>query len=179
MKKGPFKVLSTRKVYKNPWITVREDTVMRPGGGQGLYGVVDYGKGVSIVALSDTMEVFLVKEYYYAIEEYGIQLPSGGIEEKEMPIDAAKRELVEETGGVGKTWYELGFVHPLTMALRSPAYLYLALDVKQKGKGEEHIDVIKVPFAKAYHMVLENKIVHAPSCVAILKAKIFLETLKK
>lgn len=172
-------MLSTKKIYKNPWITVREDTVVHPGGKEGLYGVVDYGKGVSIVALNENNDSFLVKEYYYAIEEYGIQLPSGGVEEKEMPIDAAKRELLEEIGGVASTWYELGFVHPLTMALRSPAHLYLALGTRQKGKPEEHIDVVRVPFGKAYQMVVDNEIVHAPSCVAILKAKIFLETLKK
>lgn len=62
MKKGPYRVLSSKIAYKNPWIKIREDKVMRPDGKKGVFGVIDYGSGVSIVALSKKREIYLVRE---------------------------------------------------------------------------------------------------------------------
>ena len=169
-------MLSTRSIYKNPWIKVREDKIIRQNGREGIFGVVDYGSGVSIVALDANKQIYLVKEYYYAIERYGLQVPSGGIDKKETPLKAAKKELLEETGLKANRWVELGFVNPLTMILKSPAYLFLAFDLVREQKGEADIVVVTMPFQSAYQMVLDSKITHAPSCVAILKAKIYLDS---
>ncbi len=177
MKKGPYKVLSSKTVYKNPWMSVREDKVIYKGKEKSL-GIVDYKPGVSVVALDAEDNIYLIKEYYYAISEYGIQVPSGGVEKNQTSLDAAKEELLEETGLTGKKWISLGFIHPLTFMLNCPADLFLAFDLKQKGKPEKGIELLKIPFDEAYQMVIENKIVHAPSIVSILKAKIWLENNK-
>lgn len=173
MKKGPYKILSSKTVYKNPWIKVIEEKVEKDGK-EGVFGVIDYGKGISVVALNEKRDIYLVREYYYAIESYGLQTPSGAINKNETPLEAAKRELLEESGLTSDKWIELGMVHPLTMALRSPAYLFLALDVKKQAKGEV-VEVVTMPFDKACEMVLKSEINHAPSCIAILKANIWLE----
>lgn len=175
MKKGPYEVTHSSWVYKNPWIEVREDKVLGPGSKQGTFGVIDYGSGVSVVALDSRKNVYLVKEYYYAIEQYGLQVPSGGIDHKETSLEAAKRELKEETRIIAKKWVELGFTHPLTMILKSPAYLFLAIDLESKGSVEKGIKIVKTPFDKAYEMVLSSEINHAPSCLAIMKAKVYLD----
>lgn len=175
MKKGPYKVLSSKIVYKNPWIRIIEDKVVKPGGEEGVFGVIDYGKGVTIAAINRKKEIYLVKEYYYAIEDYALQLPSGAIDKKEASLSAAKRELLEETGLTSTKWVELGMIHPLTMILRSPAYLFLALNAEESERREAGIEILKVPFEKAYDMVLKNQIVHSGSVVAILKAKIWLD----
>lgn len=172
--KGPYKILSSKTVYKNPWIKVIEDQVQKDGK-IGVFGVVDYGKGVSIAALNKKKEIYLIREYYYAIEEYALQVPSGAIDKKETSLSAAKRELLEETGLVSDNWIELGMIHPLTMILKSPAYLFLALNVKEKAQKENEIETVKIPLEKAYKMVMKNQIVHSGSVVAILKAKIWLE----
>lgn len=88
---------------------------------------------------------------------------------------AAKRELSEEVGLTSNNWVELGMIHPLTMILRSPAYLFLALDARESKQTEKDIEIVKIPFEKAYKMVLDNQIVHSGSVVAILKAKIWLD----
>lgn len=178
MKKGPYEVISSSQVYKNPWIEVREDKVLGPDGKQGTFGVIDYGSGVSIVALDSRKNIYLVREYYYAIEQYGLQVPSGGIDEKETPLETAKRELKEETGITAKKWAELGFTNPLTMILKSPAYLFLAFNLEDNGIVEKGIEIVKTPFDKAYEMVLSSEINHAPSCLAIMKAKVYLDNNK-
>lgn len=178
MKKGPYEVISSSQVYKNPWIEVREDEVIGLDGKQGTFGVINYGSGVSIAALDSQKNIYLVKEYYYAIEQIGLQVPSGGIDDKETPLEAAKRELKEETGITAKKWVGLGFTNPLTMILKSPAYLFLALDLENKGSGEKGIEIVKTPFDKAFEMVLSSEINHAPSCLAIMKSKVYLDNNK-
>ncbi len=171
MRKGPYQVISSTVVYKNPWIEVREDKVKTDDGNDGLFGTIDYGSGLTIVAVNAKREVYLVKEYFYVLEEYGLQLPSGGIDEGETPLEAAKRELREETGVVAKQWHELGFIHPLTMILKSPAYLFLAMETEEQNQTDRTTTPMKMLFDDAYELMLKNEITHAPSCMALVKAK--------
>lgn len=167
--KGPYKVLSSKTVYKNPWIEIVEENVTKPDGKKGFFGVINYQPGVQVLAVGNDNQIYLVYEYHYAIDSYDYQLPAGGIDKKETPLEAAKRELLEETGLTAKKWKEFGYVHPLTMILNSPAHFFIAQDLKQVKKPESK--VVKMPFEKAYQMVLDNKIIHGPSCAQILKAK--------
>jgi 8-oxo-dGTP pyrophosphatase MutT (NUDIX family) len=178
MKKNPYKVLSSKKIYKNPWIEVVEDKVIRPDGTEGVFGTVKQGEGVIIVAVNPKKEVYLIKEYYYALGEYGVQTPAGKVEKGETPLQAARKELREETGITAKKWISLGKVHPLTMIIKSPQHLYLALETREGEKEEDEIEVVVTPLEKAYEMVLNGKIAFAPSCVAIIKAKEYLDSNK-
>lgn len=175
MKKGIYEIIESRVMYKNPWIEVKEEHVIGPNGKASIFGTIDYGSGVSVLALDNNRNIFLIREYYYVLERYGVQLPSGGIENGETALDAAKKELLEETGLIADTWQDLGITDPLTMIIKSPAYLFLATNLKTRGDEEEGITVIKKTFEEAYQMVLDSKITHGPSCVAILKAKAYLE----
>ncbi len=168
-------LLSSETKYKNPWIQVIEEKVIRPEGKEGLFGIIYYGRGNSTVALDAEENIYLVKEYYYAVEEYGIQVPSGDIAEHETPVQGAQRELLEEIGATSENWTELGYVNPLTMILKSPAYLFLAQGIQIKNEPEAGVELTKLPFEEACRMVLDSKITHAPSCVAILKAKAYLQ----
>jgi len=175
MKKGPYEVLSSEVKYKNPWITVTEEKVIKPDGKEGVFGIVDYGSGVSVVAINKSKEIYLIREYCYSLEEYGIQLPAGAIDNNEEPLTAAKRELAEETGIISNNWIDLGISNPLTMILKSPAYLFLALNTDEVGRPEAGIEVIKKPFDEAVEMVLRSEITHAGSCNAILRASFYLK----
>lgn len=175
MKKGPYEVLSAEEKYKNPWITVTEEKVIRPDGKEGIFGVVDYGKGVTVAALDSDNNIYLVKEYYYALETYALQLPSGDIAEGESPQQAAQRELLEEAGAVASEWTDLGMTNPFTMIIRSPAYLFLARGTRKQQEPEPETELVVVPFEEAYRMVMESTITHGPSCIAILKTKLLLE----
>lgn len=169
MKRGPYEITSVKEIYKNPWITVHEDTIIRPNGEEGIYGVVEYSPGVAVVALNNKNEVYLVREYAYAINEYNTSIPSGGVDANETPLDAAKRELKEEAGVVADDWIDLGYVNPFTMIIKGPQYLFMAKNALIESEHEEEFEVLTVPFADAYQMVMESKINHAGSCVAILK----------
>lgn len=179
-KRGPYTITSSKQIYKNPWIEVVEDKVIRPDGSEGIFGIVDYVSGMSIVALDEHEQIFLAKEYYYVLGQDGIQTPTGGIDEGETAIEAAKRELLEETGCESDTWIDLGLVNPFTMIIKSPTPLFLALNTREKLKQPQDklVSKVKVPFKKAVQMVMDGEITHAPSCVAILKAKLYLDEQK-
>lgn len=169
-------------MYKNPWIRVREDSVIRPDGTRGIFGVIEMKTGSSVLALTDNNQVYLVKEYKYGIGKYSTELMSGALEDKETPLAAAKRELKEEIGLKASRWINLGVINPFTTVVHSPNYLFLALGVKEGNgspDGGEVLQILKVPFQKAVDMVLYGKITHAASCVLILKAWHYMKEHKK
>lgn len=177
-KKGPWTIKETIPKYKNSWIEVKEDQVIRPDGKPGIFGVVSMMPGVSVLPLDEGGFVYLTSEFHYAIEQNSIEVVSGAIDENEKSLDAAKRELEEELGIKAEEWIELGMVNPFTTVIKSPAYLFLARKLnftKTNQEGTENIKLVKIKFDKAIRMVMESKITHGPSCVLILKAKEFLK----
>lgn len=177
--KNPFEFLSRKNVYSSPWLQVYEDRVVRPGGTEGAFGIVRMKPGSSVLALTERGEACLVREYKYAVERASLELVSGGMEEGESPLEAAKRELKEELGLEARDWIDLGVVDPFTTLIDSPNYMFLALDVQQGEATPEEaevLEVLRVPFAEAVRMVMCSEITHAASCVLILKAQAYLNS---
>src|SRR3989338_10662642 len=106
IKKGPWTAIDSKIIYKNPWIVVREDIVIRPDNKKGVFGVVKMKAGVSILPLDGENNVYLTQEYHYAVERITIEAISGGIDDKEHKLDTAKRELKEETGILADEWID-------------------------------------------------------------------------
>lgn len=175
---GPWQIKESIEKYKNPWIHVREDQVIRPDGKDGIFGVVEMVSGVSILAMDAEGFVYLTKEFHYATEEFGTEVVSGAIDEDENAINAAKRELKEELGIEADEWVDLGLVNPFTTVVKSPATLFFAQSLhfsESNLEGTEKIDLIKVKFEDAVKMVMESEITHGPSCVLILKVSEYLK----
>lgn len=104
---NPFTLISTKKVYENPWISVREDSVIRPGGKEGIFGIIDMKDGVTVIAVDKENNIITTNEFAYAIDDYSLEVVSGGMDDGENPLDCAKRELEEETGYRAKEWIDL------------------------------------------------------------------------
>jgi ADP-ribose pyrophosphatase len=179
--RGPWKVKKTRVVYKNKWMSVREDSVIRPDGKSGIYGVATMLSGVGVIAIDDKMNVYLTKEYHYGIGRVTIEAVSGGIESGESKIGTARRELKEEAGLIAKNWTYLGYLHPLTSLVDMKNYLFLARNLKQiqaSPEGTEKIEIVKIPFKKAINLIKKGKIIDATTIVALLKADEYLSNKK-
>lgn len=175
--RGPWKIKSSEVKYKNPWMEVREDQVVRPDGKDGIYGVINVIGGVSVLPIDDEGNVYLTDEFHYGIGRDSIEVISGGLDDGEDPLACAKRELVEETGITAKDFVYLGETDPFTSYLNAPVYLYLARNLsfgKNNLEGSEIIRVVKMTFEEAVQMVMESKISHGGSCVLILKAAKYL-----
>jgi len=171
---GPWTRTGSRLIYKNSWLKVREDKVIGPNKKPNIFGVVEQIGGVSVVPVDAKGNVYLTKEFHYGVGRNSIEVISGGSDKGESLLDTAKRELMEETGLTAKKWTYLGVIDPLTTILSSPNHMYLAENLTQnKFTPEENeiLEIIQVPFKKAFRMVMDSKITHGASCVAILKIK--------
>ncbi|HLC51639.1 MAG TPA: NUDIX hydrolase [Candidatus Nanoarchaeia archaeon] len=176
-KNGPWVIKSTISKYKNPWIEVNEDQVIRPDGKPGIFGIVKMVPGISVLPVDESGFVYLTEEFRYAIEKDSIEAVSGGIDGCEKPLDAAKRELKEELGIHASEWIDLGIVNPFTSVVSSPAHIFLAKGLKFSKPNPEGTEIIKMKKMKivdAINSVLDNKITHGPTSVLILKAKNYL-----
>lgn len=172
--KGPYKVLSSREIYKNSWIHVREDKVIHPGGKEGIFGIIEMTRGVAILPVNAEQEVYLVREYKYGAGKEIIGLVGGTVENFETSLDAAKRELKEETGLEAQEWVNLGIFDAYENVVNSnnlPLYLALGLIEGESNPDEsERLTVLKVPLSQAIEMVLNNSITSELSGLAILMA---------
>lgn len=179
MEKNPWTKLSSSVVYRNPWITVREDQVLKPNGKPGIYGVVETRIATGVVALDDRNEVYLVGQYRYPTEMYSWEIPEGGTDPGEDPIDAIKRELREEAGVIANSWMQLGGeIHLSNCFSAERGVLFLARDLSVTETSHEDTEVIsvkRVPFREALRMVDDGTIVDGMSIMAILRAQRMLD----
>lgn len=181
-KNGRFVITDSVQKYKNPWIEVIEDQVIKPDGSPGIFGTVTMKDGISVLPMDDEKYVYLIKEFKYALGREDIEAAGGGIEDNEDSLRAAKRELKEEMGIEAEEWVDLGIVNPFTSAIKSSAKIYLAKKLafgKDNQEDTENIKVVKVKFEEAVKMVMDSVITHGPSCALILKANEHINSSKR
>jgi 8-oxo-dGTP pyrophosphatase MutT (NUDIX family) len=173
---NPWRTLSSREVYENNWIGLREDRVIRPDGEEGIYGVVHFKNlAVGVLAIEEDDSIYLVGQYRYTLERYSWEIPEGGCPDGEDPLSAAKRELEEETGLHAREWERLGEAHLSNSATDEWAVWYIARGLRQgenNPEGTEQLQVRRVPFARALEMVLSGEITDALSMLAIMQYEI-------
>ena len=174
---NPFTLISTKKVYENPWISVREDAVQRPNGSEWIFGIVSIQSGANVVIVDEKNNIYLNHEYAYGLWGYEYRIPWWGIDSWETPLEWAQREILEEVGIIAHEWISLGSFRPLTTVLDTVEHIFVARDIEHRETEHEDgevIKIIKMPYEKALEMVMNSEIVHASSVVAILKAQKYL-----
>ena len=173
--KSPWQTLGSREVYDNAWIGVREDSVIRPDGEPGIYGVVHFKNiAIGILAIEDE-SVYLVGQYRYPLGQYSWEIPEGGCSEGEDPLDAAKRELEEETGLRAETWEKMGEAHLSNSVSDELAIWFLATGLTEglhRPEGTEQLQLRRVTFQEAVEMALKGEITDAISLLAIMQYQI-------
>ena len=167
---NPWLTLGSRRVYENSWISVREDSVVRPDGEPGIYGVVHYKNTAVGVLPVENEHVYLVGQYRYPLERYSWEIPEGGCPEGEEPLEAARRELKEETGFEAGNWRRLGEAFLSNSVADEYAVWFLATDLvpgEPQNEGTEVIGVRRVPLREAVVMATDGRITDALSVLAL------------
>ena len=154
--------LSSREVYRNHWMRVREDEILRANGEKGIFGVVEKHDSAIILPIEND-RIWLVEQFRYAIQERALELPQGGWEmEIDSPEELARGELREEIGmdaaemkRLGMLWIAYGF-------LRQPQHVFLAtgLTPAQGDRDAEEHDLTAraVPIVEFERMMLDGTI---------------------
>ena len=171
--KKDWKTLKKDEIYENPWIKVEHHDVINPSGGNGIYGVVRFKNiAVGIIPVDENGMTYLVGQYRYALDEYSWEIPEGGCPKGEDPLDAAKRELLEETGLVAAK-YQVILPKFYTSNSVTDEYgiIYLATGLtqgKSNPEATENLEVKKVPLTEAIGMAKDGRINDLMSVAGLL-----------
>ncbi|MEM6297926.1 MAG: NUDIX hydrolase [Bacteroidota bacterium] len=172
METNPWKTLSSEEKYDNPWINVREDQVINPAGGRGIYGVVSFkNKAIGIIPVDSERNTYLVGQYRYALEAYSWEIPMGGGPNNLDILESAKRELKEETGFTATRWQQILHLHTSNSVTDEESFVFLAQDLtagEAAFEDTEDIRIWKLSLEEAIKLVLEGKITDAISVAGLL-----------
>ena len=177
---NPWRTLSTEVKYHNPWISVREDQVLNPGGGRGIYGVVSMkNKALGIVPVDAEGNTWLVGQYRYPLNEYSWEIPMGGGLLEHDILESAQRELKEETGLTAARWTRIARLHTSNSVTDEEGFVYLAEDLtagEVEPEETEDLRLWKLPLAEAIRMVMDDRITDGVSVAGLLKAEKVLQS---
>lgn len=169
----PWIQQSTRPIYRNPWLSLREDLVELPDGRTTIYGVVTCSECVGVLPFLDAHTVLLIKQYRYVAQRVTWEMPTGGMHAGESRQEAAQRELGEEIGyWAGKlTW--LSTFHTSKSVVDETAHLFLGEDlfrVELPPDETEFIEVRPFAFEEVLQMVLRSEITDSMTVIGVLHA---------
>lgn len=171
-KTSPWKTLSSAITYQNPWIKVVENQVINPSGNPGIYGVVHFhNKAVGVVPYEDG-HIWLVGQYRYPLDEYSWEIPEGGGTPDETALEAAERELKEETGLTATHYKPLLEMHTSNAVCDEWGIVYLATGLtagEASPEETEELQLQKVSIEAAYARVESREIKDSLSVAAIYK----------
>jgi 8-oxo-dGTP pyrophosphatase MutT (NUDIX family) len=170
---NPWQTVSTRETYANPWIRVREDQVIKPTGGPGIYGVVEYKNiAVGVIPIDECGHTWLVGQWRYCHGRYEWEIPEGGCPAGESPTEAARRELLEETGIVATT------IEPLLAGIQlsnstsnETCDIFIATGLSHTAaqpEDTEQLSVLRLPLNDAIQMARDGRIRDSVSVLALL-----------
>ncbi len=174
-----FETVSSREVHVGRILALRVDEVRMPGGATAQREVVEHLGAVAVAALDDDGNLVLIRQYRHPLGRRIWELPAGLIDHAgEDPLDAAKRELVEEVGLTAADWSVLVDVAASPGFTDETVRVYLATGlsvVDREVLGDEEADIVtrRVPLAEAVRMTLAGEVVNAAAVAGILATHAF------
>ena len=165
-------MLESKEIFNGRVIRVTLDTVRLENGNTSTREVVHHHGGACILPVDDQGNVYMVRQFRYAMGEEIWELPAGKLEAGEDPFEAAKRELAEECGVTAGRYTDLGCLYPTVGYDSEKIYIWAARDLTATGQHldpDEFLDVVTLPFDKVLAMVMSGEIKDSKTVAAVLK----------
>ena len=127
-------VHSSEIIHENPWYRIRRDELTWPNGKPGQYFVCEFNPSVLVIC-EENGKLLLVEQYRYTIDQLSLEFPMGGCKDGEDPMDAARREVEEETGQKPERLELIGHYYQTNGALRAEQFVYVAKGLRPSIKA--------------------------------------------
>ncbi|MDK2871913.1 MAG: ADP-ribose pyrophosphatase [bacterium] len=165
------KTLNRMLIYAGKVLNLRVDEVILEDGKKAKREVVEHKGAAVIIPVLDDGKIVTVRQYRYPVGEELIELPAGTLEKEEAPIDAAKRELLEETGYMAKDVQELACFYSSPGFCNEKMHLFLATNLvegAQKLESDEKVQVEVYSVDELKEMIRKGEIKDAKTIAGIL-----------
>ena len=175
--RAAWRQLTSRRIYANKWMAIREDQVRLPDGRETIYGVVDCGNCVGVLPFVDPYHILLVGQYRYVAQRFTWEMPTGGVRPGESLEAAAQRELAEEAGRRAGQLTWISTYHTSKSVMNETAHLYLGEDLVLADRPADETEFIErrvFPFSEAVDMVRRAEITDGMTVIAVLHAALRL-----
>jgi ADP-ribose pyrophosphatase len=170
----PWRTVTSRPIYENKWMKLREDIAELPDGRQTIYGVVTFGECVGVLPFVDADHVLLVRQYRYVFgENQRWEMPTGGVHAGETPETAARRELQEEIGHTAGRLDWVSSYYTSKSVCQETAHLFLGHDLAPSilaPDDTEFLEIAAFPFQEVLDMVNRSEIRDSMTVIAVLHA---------
>ncbi len=161
-------------IYDGVILHVYKDTVDLPNGQGAFRELIRHVGAAAVVPVTEEGKVIVERQYRYPFDEVITEIPAGKLDSKEEnPLEAAKRELQEETGYSADTWIDLGIYYPTCAYSDEKIYMYLAKGLhrgEQKLDEDEFLHVEEVPLETLVEQVMDGTIADGKTQAGLLKA---------
>lgn len=167
----PEKKLSSQQVYRGRAINLHVDTVEKPSSKKTTREVVEHSDCVAVVVVDDQNNVLLVRQFRYPIGKPLLEIPAGGIDPGEEPVDCVRRELQEEIGYLPRKIDRLGGFYSIPGYGTEYLHCYLATDLmpsRLAAEDTEGIELVQVPANQIPQLITSGEICDAKSIAALL-----------
>lgn len=170
--------ISSEKVYEGCLLHVFHDEVKLPNGAIGQREHILHNGAVGIVPLTDDMQVYVERQFRYPVHEVLTEIPAGKLDYVgEDKLEAAKRELREETGITAKKWTFLGDLIPTCAYSNEKISIYLAQDLtigERDLDEDEFLNIKKVPLQDLINQIMKGEIQDSKTQTALLKTYLYI-----
>ena len=172
------KKIDSKTLFKGWVFSVSRDSVLLENGVQTTRDVVHHRGAACVLPLTDERELYMVRQFRYAVGKELLELPAGSLEVGEEPLKTAKRELEEECGLIADEYISLHAHYPTVGYCDEIIYTWVAKGlhpVPMHLDEEEFLTPIKIPFEKALQMIRSGEIQDGKTVQGLLKAKLLMD----
>jgi 8-oxo-dGTP pyrophosphatase MutT (NUDIX family) len=135
------------------------------GGAPRPFYVIDSPSWINVIPLTDDDQVLLIKQYRFGIEDFTLEIPGGMCDPGESPLEAAGRELVEETGYRSDDLVEIGWVHPNPAIQSNRCHTFVARKLTRVGEPspdpDEEFELVQEPLERIPELIAGRRLTHA------------------
>ena len=163
-----MKLISSRERYRSPIFWVTEDRAKDPGGFEIRRAIVRHAGSAVMMAVDTRRHILLVRQYRLPVRAALWELPAGRLDPGEKPLEAARRELQEETGYRARRWKKLISFYPSPGYVAEKMTIFLATELtagEATPMEDERIQSRWFPASLVEKMILSNKIQDAKTMI--------------